>query len=506
MFESSEPQSKSSVIVVNNTPTVTNLISNGPVVVDTTISALNEAIVEAIDNHNTYNNGTHLNMLSSYYYCSNFLDFKHHFNQNFNLSGYSLMPTSQSSSSMATSSTQPSSSLSTNSKSQALIIDLPKPLHQKDLVNNNGLFNSEINNFSNYKISTKSICETESSTDTVISSQSNQELTLNKSKSKKKRPSFNIKRITSSVSAKKPTNLNKVKSILFKTYRNVVARNRLRYNRYNNRSFKSSSLSPTSPSSSSSSTSSCSNSPELVSSDFEYHKKTSFKTNAYKKFKKIRNRLLKCNTKELRNETDEESEEENSSTCILEQNCSPQVYNEETNATIDSETPNIITLSTQTTSNTSHYQSTDSYTASNEFPQQSYGSSHLVQIQQQFGYDVEMMPYQQQFPLEDEQQPTLNQNFSTSSFTPNHQAQQQSQPTPNNDNSTIQQSQVKQDLLKLSYDKFKQFRLNEKLLQQTVLIRNAIKMLQYDIQFQQEQEQILMQQHQMNQQNTIDSS
>ena len=52
---------------------------------------------------------------------------------------------------------------------------------------------------------------------------------------------------------------------------------------------------------------------------------------------------------------------------------------------------------------------------------------------------------------------------------------------------------IKQDLLKLSYDKFKQYRLNEKLLPQTVLIRNAIKLLQYDLQFQQEQEQ---QQHQ----------
>ena len=48
----------------------------------------------------------------------------------------------------------------------------------------------------------------------------------------------------------------------------------------------------------------------------------------------------------------------------------------------------------------------------------------------------------------------------------------------------------------MSYDKFKQFRLNEKLLQQTVLIRNAIKMLQYDIQFQQEQEQQQQQQQQ----------
>lgn len=45
-----------------------------------------------------------------------------------------------------------------------------------------------------------------------------------------------------------------------------------------------------------------------------------------------------------------------------------------------------------------------------------------------------------------------------------------------------------QDLLKMSYDKFKQFRLNEKLLQQTVLIRNAIKMLQYELHYQHEQE------------------
>lgn len=59
------------------------------------------------------------------------------------------------------------------------------------------------------------------------------------------------------------------------------------------------------------------------------------------------------------------------------------------------------------------------------------------------------------------------------------------------------------DLLKLSYDKFKQFRLNEKLLQQTVLIRNAIKLLQYELQYQHEQEiqqQYLYQQQQHHQQ------
>jgi hypothetical protein len=50
-------------------------------------------------------------------------------------------------------------------------------------------------------------------------------------------------------------------------------------------------------------------------------------------------------------------------------------------------------------------------------------------------------------------------------------------------------SRIKQDLLKLSYDKFKLFRLNEKLLKQTVLTRNAIKLLQVEIQQQQQQQQ-----------------
>jgi hypothetical protein len=54
-----------------------------------------------------------------------------------------------------------------------------------------------------------------------------------------------------------------------------------------------------------------------------------------------------------------------------------------------------------------------------------------------------------------------------------------------------QNSRFKQDLLKLSYDKFKLFRLNEKLLKQTVLTRNAIKLLQVEIQQQQHQQQQL---------------
>lgn len=511
MFESSEPTSSSSVIVVNNTPT--NIIPNSPVVVETAISALNEAIVEAIDNHNSFNNGTHLNMLSSYYYCSNFLDFKHHFNQNFNVSGYSLMPTSQSSS-MATSSTQPSSSISTTTKPHALIIDLPKPLHQNDLdLVNEASEHNEFDDFSNYKnFNSNKTLETPSAKTTVTQSPPNlfnsHQTTLEPlrggPKLKKKRPNFNLKRLSSSVSQKKSTSLSKVKSILFKTYRNVVARNRLRYTRCNSRSFKSSSLSPTSPSSSSSSTSSCSNSPELVSSDFECHKKTSFMTSAYKNFKKIRNRLLKCNTKELRNELGEESEDEDLPTSSSEQQ---ECYSEVQTSTSVTGSSNITTLSTQTTTASSHYQPTDSYNSTHEFSQQSYVSSQLVQVQQQFGYDVEMMPYQQ-FPLDDEQS-TLNQTFPQSPFTqetPIHQTQLPPQQPPSADNSTIQQCQVKQDLLKLSYDKFKQFRLNEKLLQQTVLIRNAIKMLQYDIQFQQEQEQIIIQQQQITQQNTIDSS
>jgi hypothetical protein len=104
-------------------------------------------------------------------------------------------------------------------------------------------------------------------------------------------------------------------------------------------------------------------------------------------------------------------------------------------------------------------------------PNESFASN-----QQQFIYDIEMMPQHQQFFIDDNRS-------SIYSFV-------------SNCNNT---SQIKQDLLKLSYDKFKQFRLNEKLLQQTVLIRNAIKMLQCDIKFQQEQEQIFLQQQQQQQ-------
>lgn len=50
-------------------------------------------------------------------------------------------------------------------------------------------------------------------------------------------------------------------------------------------------------------------------------------------------------------------------------------------------------------------------------------------------------------------------------------------------------STFKHDLLRISYDKFKMYRLNEKLLGQTVLIRNAIKLLQFDLQLEQEQQQ-----------------
>lgn len=63
---------------------------------------------------------------------------------------------------------------------------------------------------------------------------------------------------------------------------------------------------------------------------------------------------------------------------------------------------------------------------------------------------------------------------------------------------------LKHDLLKMSYDKFKQFRQNEKLLRQTVLIRNAIKLLQIEMQQQQQhqhhQSQIQQHQHQFHQQ------
>lgn len=89
-------------------------------------------------------------------------------------------------------------------------------------------------------------------------------------------------------------------------------------------------------------------------------------------------------------------------------------------------------------------------------------------------------------------------NNSLYSFMFNHHHHQAFNPNIYNSN-----NRIRQDLLKLSYDKFKQFRLNEKLLQQTVLIRNAIKLLQYELQYQQDQElqqQYIIQQQQQQQQ------
>jgi hypothetical protein len=137
--------------------------------------------------------------------------------------------------------------------------------------------------------------------------------------------------------------------------------------------------------------------------------------------------------------------------------------------------------------------------------------SHLHHTNQNFNYDVEMNPLVRNNNQNscnntqiNSQNGQVDDNQASSVF--NHPLLTNSE---NNFFIDINRSQtfilnnlnnIKQDLLKMSYEKFKQFRLNEKLLQQTVLIRNAIKMLQYDIQLQQEQEQHinLIHQHQQN--------
>lgn len=104
-------------------------------------------------------------------------------------------------------------------------------------------------------------------------------------------------------------------------------------------------------------------------------------------------------------------------------------------------------------------------------------SSHHVQ--QQFIYDIEMIPHSSQnFFIQDNRNTIYSTIIADTSI-------------------SSLNSQLKQDLLKLSYEKFKQFRLNEKLLHQTVLIRNAIKLLQFDLQCQQEQEQLIQQHNQI---------
>jgi hypothetical protein len=79
MFEAtSEQQSPSSVIVVSSS-VATPAPTTGPV------SALNEVLVDAIghDNHHLHHiHHTHHHVLhASYYYCSNLLELRSHFNQ-----------------------------------------------------------------------------------------------------------------------------------------------------------------------------------------------------------------------------------------------------------------------------------------------------------------------------------------------------------------------------------------------------------------------------------------
>lgn len=601
MFEATnEQQSKSSVIVVSNSaPTATSLIAaaaNGPVAVavDGAISALNEALVDAIDqnlhhiNHHHHVGGSHINVLqASYYYCTNLLDFKSHFNQTItNLSsGYIMHPpttTSATTTAAAGFPTQPSSITNNNDKSTT----------STPLTNTANSTQALLTSTKQTLVNSNAEAYTTDKSDTTeaqpLSPLPDHGPTKKQSRSKlRNRILRHSKRLlnSSSVSHKpqnnKLTNLNRVKNLIFKTYRSLVntsnqtspsslvghRNNRLRYSRLSrHNNFKSSSLSPTSPSSSNSSSSSCSNSPDLTNQTPSQQQPmtttskptSSFKASStYKRFRKIRNQLLKCNVKELVNEDEpplsstDHSNHSNQLETPITNDCNEfegnnnlyrscqisqetvEAVNTETAVADSIEPGQSYTLATLPLSSSSSSASSSSATASsssspcssashytNNQAQQSadqisYGSNQTFannteqhnypqqQQQQSFVYDVEMLPSTQQtsFLLESAAEATNDEPHNPSSFAPNNNNSSPASFIGNSsssaaqiDPSLIQQCQIKQDLLKLSYEKFKQFRLNEKLLQQTVLIRNAIKLLQYDIQFQQEQEQILLQQ------------
>jgi hypothetical protein len=97
MFETaSDQQSQSSVIVVSNNNVVVgginslghgvassmnthNVVDHSVSGVDGAINALNDAIVDAIDQNCHQINGGHINILSSYYYCKNLVEFSPQF-------------------------------------------------------------------------------------------------------------------------------------------------------------------------------------------------------------------------------------------------------------------------------------------------------------------------------------------------------------------------------------------------------------------------------------------
>lgn len=609
MFEATnEQQSKSSVIVVSNSaPTATSLIAaaaNGPVAVsvDGAISALNEALVDAIDhnlhhiNHHHHLNhhhhhvgGSHINVLqASYYYCTNLLDFKNHFNQTItNLSsGYIMHPPATTTIATTGLSTQPSSMTNNNTNNKSTTsTSLTNTAN-----NTQALLTSTKQTLDNTNAEAYTTDKSDTTEAQPLSPLPYHGPTKKQCRSKlRNRILRHSKRLlnSSSVSHKpqnnKLTNLNRIKNLIFKTYRSLVntssqtsssslvghRNNRLRYSRLSrHNNFKSSSLSPTSPSSSNSSSSSCSNSPDLTNQTPAQQQPltttskptSSFKASStYKRFRKIRNQLLKCNVKELVNEdeaptsstdhsnhnnqlatpiTNDSSEfEENNNlyqSCQISQETVEAVSTE--TADVDSTDPSqsytLETLplssssaspssatassSSSPCSSSSQYtnnqaqQPTDqiSYSSNQSFTNNVDQHNYPQQLQQQqhsFVYDVEMLPSTNQQTsslIESAAEATNDEPHNPSSFAPNSNSSPasfistSSSSTAQIDPSLIQQSQIKQDLLKLSYEKFKQFRLNEKLLQQTVLIRNAIKLLQYDIQFQQEQEQILLQQQQ----------
>ncbi len=481
MFETSSEQAtqNSSVIVLSGNSTSSpncSIISQSQITTltgsassSTTAlglqTAFNEALVDVIDTHS---HAAGLNMLSSYYYCTaNLLDFKHHYHQSHHAYAQ-FMPT-------AHILHQQSADSSSEMASESVKTDVKQPAN---------------------------------SAKTEITASQKLEALAEPSKPNKKSPIYrlfkrNSKRLETnnqhyltSTNKTKLTGISKLKALLFKTSRIVTARNRLRYQRPHRYS-KSASLSPTSPSSSSSSSSSsCSSSPELttlpISSSLITNPKpkakstTSIANNTYKRFKKIRNRLLKCNMTELINEEDNTGNTKNLedeltpvySTIQLQTIADPDDSSSKETESYLSSSSSIMQLTTlQTTTPISYC---EIYPISQDNLSSAYHHQH-PHSHQQFSYDVDMLP-----PPSLETEEVLAANIIAES------AFQVVVDSP----IALQQCQIKQDLLKMSYEKFKQFRLNEKLLQQTVLIRNAIKMLQYDIQFQQEQEQILIQQQQ----------
>lgn len=491
MFEAttSDQQSQQSVIVVSNNSVVvgsgvtsTTVVNSSSITNDVTssnsvvVDALNEALADAIHNDGCQR----LNILSSYYYCTfQPINHLHHLNLNFNLNNNKHLNTSTSSN--YTSSPSSSSTAQTNDslkfKTNALTKD-----NLFDKMEQTGFFHD-----------LKQAKEDES---TLNSAESLQQQVLNDSNSNAQ--SINSEKILAKKSLLND-NLNKSKI-------SVRSIHKIKKKRLFLKSKQRSSVSPVS---------------KLKESKSKF--RTIFKqSNSY--LNRLKNYVLNKNDRSKKRPNSKydvlTSNKSTETTTVPLQNSTQPLRSHHKRPLLKQQIKtNSYATSIQTTSS-----DTNSKKRHNFF-------NRIIKFNRKKRTKLEKIVFEQQ-PVE--QQSIINETSHnldlTQQMSNNYQTQQfcydiEMMPPPNNQSQTTTitnqqfffdqvnnrssilmstnslgiQNQLKQDLLKISFEKFKQFRLNEKLLQQTVLIRNAIKMLQYDIQYQQEQEQLLQQQHQQQQ-------